>query len=72
MVENHHERTTITSQDFDGFVCEVAAAVWNEITRSPKFHGLKPQEYAAFFDAVREVLTKYRVGGKPCGNRLPE
>lgn len=67
--------TRIDSSDFDSFVSNVAAAVWNRIVLSPTFQNLEPNDYAELFQTVHRVLRPYqtnkgpRVGGGGHGTK---
>ena len=49
----------IYSTDFDGFVAEVAADIWNKIIDMPTFYHLKPKDYASLFEAIAGSLARY-------------
>ncbi len=53
--------TQIKSADFDRFVSDVAAAVWNRIVTSPAFHELRPQDYPEIYQTIQRVLRPYKV-----------
>ena len=52
-------RTQIATNDFDGFVSDVAAKVWNKIVNEPAFDKLQPTHFAELFDAVNHALGPY-------------
>ena len=56
--------TQIDSSDFDAFVSEVAAAVWNQLIEKPAFSGLKIPDYIAVFEAVASTLRAYQASSE--------
>ena len=52
--------TQIKSSDFEAFVSEVAASIWNELIEKPTFTGLKLTDFPDIFEAVGRTLQAYR------------
>jgi hypothetical protein len=63
-------RAQIATNDFDEFVSEVAAEVWNKIVHKPAFDKLQPTNFAELFDAVNDALVPYRKAGPRSRGRL--
>jgi hypothetical protein len=54
------QRTQIKTVDFDAFVSDVAAAIWNQMVKNPAF-AAQLRDFASIFDAVEQALSAYRV-----------
>ena len=52
--------TQIKSSDFEAFVSDVAASIWNELIEKPTFTGLKLTDFPDIFEAVGRTLQPYR------------
>ena len=57
----------IISADFDRFASEVTAQIWNRIVHHPRFHSLRPADFADLFEAVSRTLGEYRSSNKNKG-----
>jgi hypothetical protein len=58
--QNHKEPTRIISSDFDAFVAEVAADIWNTLVETPRFRKLKPLDYVGLFETVARTLARHK------------
>ena len=56
----HKGVTEIYSSDFDEFLAEVTAKMWNALVEKPPFHSLQPKNYADLLDVVTTALSRYR------------
>jgi hypothetical protein len=52
--------TQIISSDFESFVSDVAAALWNQLIQKPAFDGLKPRDFPEIYEVVARTLQPYR------------
>ena len=52
--------TRIVSTDFDGFISDIAANIWNDLLIAPVFRDLKPADFAQLFDILNRNLAFYR------------
>ena len=52
--------TKIKSADFEAFVSEVAAAIWNQLAEKPDFNDLRFRDFPSIFEVVKHTLHPYR------------
>jgi hypothetical protein len=63
--KKHRHVTGIYSSDFEGFVSEVSADLWNKLMDEPAFQTLKPGDYANLYEVVARVMSRYRQEHRP-------
>lgn len=52
--------TQIKTSDFEAFISDVAAGIWNQLIQDPAFNSLKMNDFPNIFDAVARTLHRYR------------
>jgi hypothetical protein len=48
-----------SQSEFEAFVSDVAAAIWNRLLEKPHFQALKPTDFPEIYDEIARALRPF-------------